>query len=206
MIAVIEIGGHQAIVQVGDVLEIDRKDAEINATVEFPVLLQSQPDGSDCQIGTPIIEGVMVQAKVIGHDKADKIKVFKMKPRKRYRRTMGFRAERTTVEIISLGGAKSAPKAKAAPKKASAKSTNKGDDLTKIEGIGPKIASVLTEQGIASYTDLSKAKVNKLESILEAAKLSQHQPTTWPQQAQLAADGQWDELKALQDKLNGGKA
>lgn len=91
---------------------------------------------------------------------------------------------------------------KAAPKKA-AKKTG-GDDLTKIEGIGPKIASTLTEGGVATFADLAKADTAKLAEIIKDVR-GNHVPDTWPQQAGLAADGKWDELKVLQDELDGGK-
>ena len=96
---------------------------------------------------------------------------------------------------------KATPKAKPAGKKA----TGKGDDLKKIEGIGPKIASTLVEGGIATFADLAKAKPAEISEIIAGVR-GNHVTDTWPQQAKLAADGKWDELKALQDKLDGGKA
>ena len=95
---------------------------------------------------------------------------------------------------------KAEPKAKPATKKA----TGKADDLKKIEGIGPKIASTLVKAGIVTYADLAKAKPAKISEIIEGVR-GNHVPDTWPQQAKLAADGKWDELKVLQDKLDGGK-
>jgi len=95
--------------------------------------------------------------------------------------------------------AKAAPKA-AAPKKAAAKK----DDLKKIEGIGPKIASTLTEAGIATFADLAKAKPAQISEIISGVR-GNHVPDTWPKQAKLAADGKWDELKKWQDELDGGK-
>jgi len=95
---------------------------------------------------------------------------------------------------------KAATKAKPAVKKP----TGKADDLKKIEGIGPKIAETLVAAGIATYADLAKAKPAKISEIIEGVR-GNHVPDTWPQQAELAADGKWDELKALQDKLDGGK-
>ena len=133
MIAVARIGGHQALVTVGEKIEVDKIDAEVGKKVNFETLLISEPDGKDFQIGTPTIEGVMVEAKILEHGKCDKIKVFKMKPRKRYRRTQGHRQDYTLIEIVSLGGkaAKAAPKkevaakapAKPAAKKAAPKKT-----------------------------------------------------------------------------------
>ncbi len=84
----------------------------------------------------------------------------------------------------------------------------KADDLKKIEGIGPKIADLLIADGIVTFADLAAAPVERVQSILDAAgpRYKIHNPTTWSKQAQLAADGKWDELKTLQDELNGGKA
>ncbi len=92
----------------------------------------------------------------------------------------------------------------AAPK-APAKKAAKADDLKKIEGIGPKIAEIFTKAGINSYAKLAAADPEKLKEILAEAggSFASHNPTTWPEQAQLAADGKWDELKERQDKLDG---
>jgi large subunit ribosomal protein L21 len=98
-------------------------------------------------------------------------------------------------------------KEKSAPaKKAPAKAV-KADDLKKIEGIGPKAAEALANAGLESFAKLAKANPEKIKVILTEAssRMAHLEPTTWPQQAQLAAEGKWDELKKLQDKLNGGK-
>ena len=103
------------------------------------------------------------------------------------------------------------PKAKAvAPMAAAApapKATGKPDDLKKIEGIGPKIASLLNDAGILTFASLASTDVDKIKEVLLAAgsRYKMHNPTTWPQQAALAADGKWDELKKWQDELDGGK-
>ena len=82
-----------------------------------------------------------------------------------------------------------------------------GDDLKKIEGIGPKIADLLVEAGISTFAQLAATTPEAISEILEAAgsKFNSHSPATWPTQAQLAADGKWDELKTLQDELDGGR-
>lgn len=82
---------------------------------------------------------------------------------------------------------------------------NKEDDLTKIEGIGPKIAEVFAKNGIKTFKDLSGAKKEALVKILSENKLSNHDPSTWSKQASLAMDEKWEDLKVLQDKLDGGK-
>lgn len=82
------------------------------------------------------------------------------------------------------------------------------DDLKRIEGIGPKIASVLQEAGIVTYAQLADAEVSRLEQILEEADprlLRLAKPATWPEQAALAATGEWDALQALQNQLKGGR-
>ena len=81
------------------------------------------------------------------------------------------------------------------------------DDYKKIEGIGPKIAELLHGAGLASFADLENAPIDKLKGILAEAgsRYTMHNPATWPQQAGLAAAGKWDELKVLQDELDGGK-
>jgi large subunit ribosomal protein L17 len=80
----------------------------------------------------------------------------------------------------------------------------KADNLTKIEGIGPKIAETLTAAGVATYSDLAGTDVEKIADIIKDVR-GKHVPDTWPKQAQMAADGQWDELKKWQDELDGGK-
>jgi predicted flap endonuclease-1-like 5' DNA nuclease len=81
--------------------------------------------------------------------------------------------------------------------------TPKKDDLTKIEGIGKKIAEILTVSGIASFEILSKTTSKKLRAILDEAgnKFKTHDPSTWPKQAKLASAGKWAELKKLQAEL-----
>ena len=92
---------------------------------------------------------------------------------------------------------------------ATKKTTKKSgaDDLTVIEGIGPKIASLCNDAGIVTFAQLADAPVTQLSEILHAAgpRFSMHKPDTWGQQAALARDGKFDELKALQDALDGGK-
>ncbi len=93
----------------------------------------------------------------------------------------------------------------AAPKAAKAK-TAEVDDLTKIEGIGPKAAEALVNAGIATFEAVSKAEPDNLKEILTEAspRLAHLDPTSWPKQAKMAAEGNWDELKVWQDNVKGG--
>lgn len=107
-----------------------------------------------------------------------------------------------------------APKAKAEKKpKAAAKiklpngKSIKQDDLKMVEGIGPKIEGLLHAAGIMTWEDLANAPTEKVQEILDEAgpRYRMHQPTTWAKQARMAADAQWDELVAYQDRLDGGR-
>jgi len=87
-------------------------------------------------------------------------------------------------------------------KKASGK-----DKLRLIEGIGPKIEGLLYDAGISTFQGLADANLATLKDILATAgsRYKMHDPTTWGQQAALAAAGKMDELKKWQDELDGGK-
>ena len=99
-----------------------------------------------------------------------------------------------------------APVVEEAPK-AEAKADAKPDDLKKIEGVGPKISQLLAEAGLETFAKVGAASADQIREILLAAgsRYKMHDPTTWPQQASLAAEGKWDELKKWQDELDGGK-
>jgi predicted flap endonuclease-1-like 5' DNA nuclease len=81
------------------------------------------------------------------------------------------------------------------------------DDLTRIEGIGPKIQELLYDAGILTWRQLATAPVDRLKNILHLAgeRFQIHDPTSWPDQAKLAAEGRWSELDELQDILQGGR-
>jgi predicted flap endonuclease-1-like 5' DNA nuclease len=81
----------------------------------------------------------------------------------------------------------------------------KPDDLKRIEGIGPKVASLLNEAGITTFQQMVNAGAEKLESILDAASLQMIDAGTWPEQAKMAAAGDWEALAKFQDELKGGK-
>lgn len=79
------------------------------------------------------------------------------------------------------------------------------DDLKIIEGIGPKTEAVFNAAGIFNFLQLSKTPVQKLDEILDAAGLRLGDPGSWPEQARLAAEGDWEGLKQFQDRLKGGR-
>lgn len=81
------------------------------------------------------------------------------------------------------------------------------DDLKKIEGIGPKIEELLNNAGILTFAQLAATDADKMRDILQEAgsRFTMHDPATWGDQAQLAAAGNWDDLKMLQEQLQGGR-
>lgn len=103
-----------------------------------------------------------------------------------------------------------APKAKASKSEKitlpSGKKINQ-DDLKMVEGVGPKIEGLLNEGGIHTWEDLANAPTEKVQAILDEAgpRYRMHDPATWAKQAKLAHEGQWEELEALQDRLDGGR-
>jgi predicted flap endonuclease-1-like 5' DNA nuclease len=81
----------------------------------------------------------------------------------------------------------------------------KPDDLTVLEGIGPKVNQLLQEAGIRTFAQLAVAPVSELKAILVPAGLQFIDPSSWGEQAKLAADGKFDELKILTGSLRGGR-
>ncbi|RED44588.1 LSU ribosomal protein L21P [Winogradskyella eximia] len=217
MYAIVEIAGQQFKVAKDQRVFVHRLATEEGKKVDFDNVLLIG-DGNNITVGAPAIDGAQVSAKVLSHLKGDKVIVFKKKRRKGYRVKNGHRQSLTEILIegITTSGAKKvAPKketkkaepkveAKAAAPKAK-KATGDADDLKKVEGIGPKIASTLVEAGIATFSDLAKATPEAISEIIADVR-GNHVTDTWPAQAQLAADGKWDELKKWQDELDGGKA
>ena len=81
------------------------------------------------------------------------------------------------------------------------------DDLKRIEGIGPRIEKMLNDDQIFTWAELADAPVERLKGLLRRGgdRYRMHDPKSWPDQAKLAAEGRWEELKELQDILQGGR-
>lgn len=79
------------------------------------------------------------------------------------------------------------------------------DDLTKIEGIGPKVAQVLNDAGITTFEGLARADSGEVQNVLDAAGLQMMNPEGWIEQADLAAKGDWEGVRRLQEELKGGR-
>jgi large subunit ribosomal protein L21 len=103
MYAVIETGGKQYRVAPGDVIEVEKLDAGEGAEVALDRVLMVA-DGEQIKIGTPMLSGAKVMAKVKSHGRADKVRIFKLRRRKNYRRTQGHRQHYTEIEITGISG------------------------------------------------------------------------------------------------------
>lgn len=79
------------------------------------------------------------------------------------------------------------------------------DDLQRIGGIGPKVAMILKEDGIITFADLAAAGEDRLRRLLEEAGIRSAYIGTWPEQARLAAAGQWTELEAYNSNLKASR-
>lgn len=99
MIAIIEIGGKQYKVSPNEKFQVDLLEAKVGDEITIDkVLLKSEDDGTGVQIGQPYT-GDTITAKVVDHVKADKVTVFKFRPKKRYARTQGHRQNYSILEF-----------------------------------------------------------------------------------------------------------
>ena len=101
MKAVIVTGGKQYTVAEGDVLYIEKLNAEAEATVKFDTVL-AVLDGEASKIGAPVVEGAVVEGKVVKNGKGKKLVVFKYKPKKGEKKHIGHRQPYTKVEITKI--------------------------------------------------------------------------------------------------------
>ena len=82
---------------------------------------------------------------------------------------------------------------------------SKMDDFRRLEGIGPKVNALLHESGIRTYGDLAESNEDRLRGILRSANLYMMNPESWPEQAGLAAKGDWEALEVRKQQLRGGR-
>lgn len=101
MYAVVNTGGKQYRFQEGDIFRIEKIPGEVGSSVSFERVLMFS-DGTNVQIGQPLLDNVMVSGHIVEQDKARKIIIFKYKRRKRYRRKQGHRQQYTAVKIDGI--------------------------------------------------------------------------------------------------------
>lgn len=198
MYAVIKTGGKQYRVAQGDVLRVEKLDAEAGDVVIFDQVLMIGGEG-DPLVGAPGVDGASVTAEVLDERKDKKVIIFKKRRRQNYRRKRGHRQWITVVSIaeILMPGAKSAlsgkkkaakpaqepaaeaapakpAKADAKPAKAAAKPKAAGaDDLTQLNGVGPAYAKKLVEAGVTTFAQVAawtEADLERLDGEIAGLK------------------------------------
>jgi len=197
--AIVESGGKQYRAIEGQTIEVDRLPVEAGKKYDIERILL-MADGDDVLVGTPTVSDILVKVTVVDHTRGPKIDRFKYRPKKRIRVRGGHRQHYTRLLVDFIGRPDEERKTEAKVEK-----KVEADDLVKIEGIGPKVSKALIDAGISTFEALSNTKVEDIQKILTDAGLRMMDATTWPQQAKLAAEGDWDALKKLQDKLSGGR-
>ena len=125
MFAIANVAGFQEKLEEGKKLFVPTLKAEEGKTVTFDTVYLLAKSDSDVKVGTPVVSGASVEAKILNHGRGDKIRVFKMKRRKRYRRTYGHRQGYTEIEVTKI---KSSGAAKAAPVKKEAKDSKEAKE------------------------------------------------------------------------------
>jgi large subunit ribosomal protein L21 len=101
MYAVVQTGGKQYRLSVGDNLRVEKLAGEPGAHIDLAQVLMIS-DGDQVSIGNPVLAGASVKAEIIGHGRDKKIRVFKMKRRKKYRRTQGHRQAYTQLRVTEI--------------------------------------------------------------------------------------------------------
>lgn len=192
----------------------DNTMPEVDETLTFKVIEFSRDDKRIIVSHTRYLNDIKKETE----DNLDKEKVKERKKVDKIIKKQASSVEKTTLgeldafsqlksQFENTENEKKAPVKKEVKKAPAAKKESKVDDLKKIEGIGPKIAGILNEGGINTFGDLASTDIEKLKELLSEAgnRYKMHDPTTWPEQSKMAADGKWDELKEWQDKLDGGR-
>lgn len=103
MYAVIKTGGKQYRVSAGEKLKVEQIPADVGAEVVLDQVL-ALGSGASLTLGTPLVSGACVTAKVVSHGRGDKVRIFKMRRRKHYRKTQGHRQNYTEIEILGIAG------------------------------------------------------------------------------------------------------
>lgn len=104
MYALVEIKGKQYKAEKGTLLTVDRLEHEEGDSLEFDSVLLTSNDGK-VSVGTPFVKGVVVKASVEGHEKGKKVRIFKFKRRKAYRRRQGHRQNYSLLKVTDITGA-----------------------------------------------------------------------------------------------------
>lgn len=101
MYAVVRTGGKQYRVSAGEKLRVEKLVAEVGQEIVLDQVL-AVADGDSLKVGTPLVAGATVKARVIGQGRGDKVRIFKLKRRKHYRKSQGHRQSYTEIEILGI--------------------------------------------------------------------------------------------------------
>ena len=102
MYAIMQSGGKQHTVKIGDFVELEKLEGEVGAEVVFDTVLAVGEEGGKLTVGTPVVANAAVKGEIVDQFRGKKIIVFKMKRRKSYRRTQGHRQSLTRVKITAI--------------------------------------------------------------------------------------------------------
>jgi large subunit ribosomal protein L21 len=170
MYAILQHGGHQYRVASGDRILVDRIPVEVGSTVTLEsVLLLGDGAETDVAKGSPV--EASVTATVIAHRRGRKIRVFTYKPKKRHRRTLGYRSQLTELLIEEVGRGKAATNPKAsAPKRAAAPKAAKAEAAAQAEAVAVEAKEIAVEaEAIAVAAEAVEAEVAVAELAVEEA-------------------------------------
>jgi large subunit ribosomal protein L21 len=103
MYAVVKTGGKQYRVSAGEKVKVEQIAADVGAEIALDQVLLVA-DGEAVRLGTPLVDGATVTAKVLAHGRGEKIEIFKMRRRKHYRKSQGHRQNYTEIEILGIAG------------------------------------------------------------------------------------------------------
>jgi large subunit ribosomal protein L21 len=177
MYAILQHGGHQYRVAAGDRILVDRIPVEVGSTVTLEsVLLIGDGAETDVAKGSPV--EASVTATVVAHRRGRKIRVFSYKPKKRHRRTLGYRSQLTELLIDEVGRGKAAAKPKAAaPKRAAAPKA-----AAKAEPVAAEAEAIAAEaEAIAVEAEVAEAEIAVAEQAVEdavEAEVAEAEPKT----------------------------
>ena len=174
MYAVLETGGKQYKVGVGDRIKVETLAGEPGDSITLDKILLTG-EGNAIEVGNPHL-ATQVSATVIAHGRGDKVRFMKLRRRQNSRTQGGHRQNYTELEITAIGGKgaaakKATPKtaakvAKKVTKKVTAK-VAKVDDLSQINGIGPVIVKKLHQLGITTFAQIAALKQKEIDDINE---------------------------------------
>lgn len=162
MYAILQQSGHQYRVSPGDRLLVDRLAADVGSVVALEPVVLVQGDEGSPTVGTPVVDGVRVAAVVVSHRKGAKIRVFKYKPKKHYRRTHGHRSLLTELRVEAvLAAGEALPKPQAPAEASSTSPRTRSRSKTKAE-------AAVAPEAIAEVEAPTVTEVPEAEAVTEA--------------------------------------